>query len=94
MFELAGIAALLFVGLAAFAVIAVLGLALKLLFKLVLLPFTLLGWLLKGLLLLLVAVLGLVLAPVFMVVLAVLAVIVAVPLLLLAGLASASWALA
>lgn len=94
MLEIAGIAFLIVVALAVFALAALLGFVIKVTFKLILLPLTLVGWILKGLLLLLAVVLGLFLAPVFMLILGILAVVVGIPLLLLAGLVSAGWALA
>lgn len=97
MFEIAGILALIVIAVAVFAVLSLVGLMLKLVFKIVLLPFALLGWAFKGLLLLLAVVIGLVLAPVAVIVLGVLAVVVGIPLLLLAGLAGlvgAGWAMA
>lgn len=93
MFEFAGIVALIFVAAAIFAVLSIVGLALKLVFKIALLPFAILGWVLKGLVLLLVVAIGLVLAPVLVGILAVV-MLLALPALLLAGLAGAGAALA
>lgn len=97
MFELAGIAVLIAAAFAVFLAFSLIGLVLKLAFKVVLLPLVLVGWILKGVLLLLALVVGLIVAPVAFLALAVLAVVVGIPLLLLFGLTAlfgAGWALA
>lgn len=87
MFEIAGIAVFLVAAFFVFAVLAAVGLLLKLAFKIVLLPFALIGWLFKGLLLVLALGIGLLIAPALLVVVMVLAVAIGIPLLFLAGLA-------
>lgn len=94
MFEIAGFLTLLLIGAVVFGLFALLGLAFKLVFKIVLLPFALLGFLFKALFAILAVVIGLVLAPMFFVVVGAILVAFAIPLLLLAGVVSAGFALA
>ncbi len=88
MLELVTIASILFVGLVILTLFAAVGLVAKLALKIVLLPVSLLFGLLKGVLLLVGVVLALVFAPIALVLL-----LVALPLILLAGLFGAGWAL-
>ena len=91
MLELLAICALLCVGFAIVAVIAVLGFFLKITFKILLLPLGLLFGLLKVFLFGLLIVVGLVLAPVLLT-LAVVFALVVLPVLLFLGLVGAGWA--
>ena len=88
MFEFILISGLLTIGAVVLGVVLLIGFVLKLMFKLVLLPFTLLGGLLKLLILLPLVIIGLVVAPVLFTVLALLA----LPFLLIAGLFGLGWA--
>ena len=92
MLELLAICALLFVGFAVVAFIAVVGFFLKIIFKILLLPLGLFFGLLKLLFFGLLIVVGLVVAPVF-VGLMVLAALVALPLLFVLGVFGAGAAL-
>ena len=88
MFEFMAFASIIFFGLIILTLFAAIGFILKLTFKLVLLPVTLVWWLLKGVLLLVGIALAIAFAPI-----ALLLLLVALPLLLIAGLFSAGFAL-
>ncbi len=90
MLELIAIFGLLLIGAAVLAFFAVVGFFLKLVFKVLFLPVSLLFVLLKGLLLVLLFVIGLIVAPVVLAIL----LVVALPLLLVFGLAGLGWAVA
>lgn len=93
MLELLALFAVLGLGLALLAFLALAGFLLKVVFKVALFPLWLLWTLVKGVLLILLLVAGLVFAPVLFGVLLLLAVL-ALPLLLLAGVIGVGWALA
>ena len=88
MFEFILISGLLTLGAVLFCAVLLIGFVLKLVFKIVLLPLTLLGGLLKLVILLPLVLIGLVVAPVLFTVLLLLA----LPFLLIAGLFGLGWA--
>ena len=90
MLELLAISALVGIGLVLEPILLVIGLFLKLAFRLLLLPFALLGGLLKVLLIVALLIVGLTLAPVLLGVVLVLA----IPVLILLGLFGLGWAVA